>query len=209
MCALVLATWPGGPLVGSAGAQQFTGLAPAAVESDALVPGLAVTYWRGNRFDLMVEMHDLVKRANGQPGAPVMQLDTGNFVLSTRASELVAAVMKGYIEFPEAGIYQVEFVSNDGILIEIDGQLIHADPNRHSDTTSGPIAIEIGEGGWYDVDIAYFQKRGTHRHEMYWLPPGQEGDLELVPAAAFAHTPGVVPDAETIPVPDPDDTFVR
>ena len=103
----------------------------------------------------MVEMHDLVKRANGQPGAPVMQLDTGNFVLSTRASELVAAVMKGYIEFPEAGIYQVEFVSNDGILIEIDGQLIHADPNRHSDTTSGPIAIEIGEGGWYDVDIAY------------------------------------------------------
>ena len=40
LCALVLATWPGGPLVGSAGAQQFTGLAPAAVESDALVPGL-------------------------------------------------------------------------------------------------------------------------------------------------------------------------
>ncbi len=194
---------------GPAAAQALDGLKPTAVAQDELAPGLAVTYWRGNRFDLMVEMHDLVKRAKGRPGDPVLQLDTGRHVLSTKGSQLVAAVMKGYINFADPGVYQVEFVSNDGFMIEIDGKLIHSDPNRHSDSTSGPIALEISEGGWYDVDIAYFQKKGTHRHEMYWLPPGQDGDLTIVPAEAYAHSPGTTPGAETMPVPDPRDTYVR
>ncbi len=188
----------------------FDGLRPAAADGQAMDPGLAVTYWHGNRFDLMMEMHDTVRRVPGTPGDPVLQLDTGPKVLTTNSLELVAAVMKGLINFSETGTYQVEFVSNDGILVEIDGQLIHADPNRHSDSTSGPIPLEITEPGWYDVDIAYFQKKGTHRHEMYWLPPsGPGGELLLVPAEAFAHVPGTEPNFDTMPVPDPDDTFIR
>ncbi len=189
--------------------EVFSGLKPAAVDGQELNPGLAVTYWRGNNFPLMIEYHDLISRSKGEPGEPVLQLDTGPKVLTTNSLQLVAAVIKGLINFEEVGTYQVEFVSNDGILVEIDGQLIHADPNRHSDSTSGPIPVEITEPGWYDLDIAYFQKKGTHRHEMYWLPPSQEGELNLVPAEAFAHLPGTEPGYETMPEPDPDDTFIR
>ena len=187
----------------------LNGFKPAEIDGQSLTPGLAVTYWRGNRFDLMLEMQRVVERARGEPGEPVLQLDTGKSVLTTQSQELVAAVLKGLIQFEEAGTYQVEFVSNDGILVEIDGQLVHADPNRHSDSTSGPIPMQIDEPGWYDLDIAYFQKKGSHRHEMYWLPPSGQGDLDLVPAAAFAHLPGTVPGPETMPEPDPEDTFVR
>ncbi len=197
-------------MAGPATAQDvFTGLKPAAIDGQSVDPGLAVTYWRGNNYPLMIEYHDLISRSPGQLGDPVLQLDTGNTVLTTKSTELVAAVMKGLINFAEAGTYQVEFVSNDGILVEIDGQLVHADPNRHSDSTSGPIPVEITEPGWYDLDIAYFQKKGTHRHEMYWLPPSQQGELTLVPAEVFAHLPGTEPGFETMPVPDPEDTFIR
>ena len=96
------------------------------------------------------------------------------------------------------------------MLVEIDGQQIHADPNRHSDSTSGPIPIKITEPGWYDMDIAYFQKKGTFRHEMYWSRPSEQGgELTLVPAEAFAHIPGTEPNFDTMPVPDPHDTFIR
>ena len=198
-------------IAGPGSAQNaFSGLSAAATNGQTLDPGLAVTYWRGNSVDTMVEVRDIVRRARGEPGDPVLQLDTGTNVLSTKSLELVAAVMKGLINFSEAGTYQVEFVSNDGILVEIDGQQIHADPNRHSDSTSGPIPVEITEPGWYDVDIAYFQKKGTFRHEMYWSPPSdQGGELTLVPAEAFAHIPGTEPNYDTMPVPDPDDTFIR
>ena len=37
---------------GAAAAPQFTGLTPAAVALGTLAPGLAVTYWRGNKFSV-------------------------------------------------------------------------------------------------------------------------------------------------------------
>lgn len=192
----------------AAAKEVFSGLTPVAVEG-RLEPGLAVTYWRDIKFDLMLEMHEIIREIDGEPGDPVLRLVTGDDVLTTDGETFVAAVLKGVVNFAEAGRYEVAFVSNDGILVEVGDRLIYADPNRHADSSSGSIEIEIAEPGWYEVDIAYFQKKGTHRHEMYWLPPGSEGALTLVPAQAFAHVAGTRPGFETMPVPDATDTVIR
>ena len=189
-------------------AEVVGGLAPVDVDGP-LEAGLAVTYWRDIKFDLMQEMHQIIREVDGEPGPPVAQLATGEDVLTTDGDRLVAAVMKGVINFAKAGTYQLEFVSNDGILVALDGRVIHADPNRHVDASSGSIAIAIDEPGWYDLDIAYFQKKGTHRHDMFWSVPGGVEVLTLVPAAAFAHVPGTVPGFATMPAPDPADTVIR
>ena len=188
--------------------EVFRDLQPSSVASD-LAPGLAVTYWRDIKFDRMVEMREIIQAVAGETGAPVARLATGPRVLSTDGTQFVAAVMTGAIHFDAAGTYDLSFVSNDGILVAIDGQVVYADPNRHADSASGPIAVEIDTPGWFDLDIAYFQKKGTHRHDMFWRRPGDDGPLTLVPAAAFGHVAGSVPGFATMPVPDPADTAIR
>ncbi len=191
------------------GAEVVRGLTPTATADLRLDAGLAVTYWPDTEFDLMRDMHQIVRQYPGEAGLPVTQLATGPSVLTTDRTQFVAAVLTGLIKFPEVGTYRVEFVSNDGILVDIAGRRIHADPNRHADTPSGPIRIAITTPGWYDLDIAYFQKKGTHRHDMYWVLPSAGGARTLVPPGAFAHATGSAPGITTMPVPDLTDTLIR
>ena len=168
-----------------------TGLAPLAVQPAAgdLERGLGVTYYR-RIFNLIGEVSAFARANPGTPGAPISALDfkSGSAdVLTSGSADAVGAEIRGVINFARAGVYTLALESNDGVELSIGGKLIVSDPGVHADRFSPLVPVEITEPGWYAFDMTYFEKRNTATLRLYWLPPGEAGGLEFVPAAAMAH----------------------
>jgi hypothetical protein len=173
-------------LVPAARAETITGLKPAEPQPapGQLAPGLAVQY----TYAIMNHV-DEMKGRKFEPGAPLGHLDWRmgyGIVLTSKAREGVGAMITGFLHFEKAGGYGLEVTSNDGVRVEIGGQLIHEDPGVHPDTTSDRIDLKIERAGWYPIQIAYFQKRGTATLVVRRAGPG-ESKLIPVPAKALSH----------------------
>src|SRR5262249_52641200 len=110
-------------------------------------------------------------------------------VLTSKAHEGVGAILTGFIQFEQPGVYGMNVTSNDGVRLEIGGKLIHEDPGVHSDTTSDRIDLKIDQPGWYPITIMYFQKRYTATLVVRWIGPGEKGKLQPVTPKALAHLP--------------------
>ncbi len=168
-----------------------TGLKPLAEQPDpaAREPGLAVTYYFGI-FNLIGEIVEVAKLEEGQRGPAIPALDykvgSGEVLTSGRADG-VGADIRGLINFPRAGTYNLALQSNDGVRLELGGKLLFSDPNVHADRFSKVVPVEIETPGWYPLSILYFEKRHTSTLELYWTRPGDEGGLTFVPPDAFAH----------------------
>ena len=168
-------------------APVITGVRPAEPEptADQLAPGLAVQY----TYALMNHL-DEMKGRTFESGPPITHLDwrmgTG-IVLTSKAREGVGAIITGLVRFEKPGVYGFDVTSNDGVRLEIGGQLIHEDPGVHSDTTSDRIDVRSDQPGWYPIQIMYFQKRYTATLAVRWIGPGDMGKLTPVPASALAH----------------------
>jgi len=174
-------------LVGSAIAAPVMGLRPVEPQptADQLEPGLAVRY----TYAIMNHIAEM-KGRKFESGPPILHLDwhmgTG-IVLTSKAREGVGAIITGLVRFEKPGVYGLDVTSNDGVRLEIGGQLIHEDPGVHSDTTSDRIDVRIDQPGWYPIQIMYFQKRYTATLAVRWIGPGETGKLNPVPASALAH----------------------
>lgn len=172
-------------------AADFSGLKPASPQpsADSLKPGLAVTYY-GAKLNSIRQFLEWMEYEKGKPGKPIpmlnYQVGTGN-VLTTTATDLVGADIKGLINFEKKGTYTIMVHSNDGVRVTIGGVMVHEDPDVHADRFSDEIKLVISEAGWYPVHILYFEKKNTSTLELYWDPPGPE-EIDYVPASAFAHT---------------------
>ena len=172
---------------GRAAAQPVTGLKPAEPQPAPaqLAPGLAVQY----AYALVNHLDDF-KGKKFEPGPPVAHLDWkmgSGIVLTSRAKEGVCALLTGLIQLDKPGTYGIEVTSNDGVRLEIGGQLVHEDPGVHADTTSDRIDVKVDRPGWYPISIAYFQKRNTATLIVRWIGPGEKGTLVPIPAKALAH----------------------
>jgi len=174
-------------LVGSAIAAPVMGLRPAEPQptADQLEPGLAVQY----TYAIMNHIAEM-KGRKFESGPPIMHLDwhmgTG-IVLTSKAREGVGAIITGLVRFEKPGVFGLDVTSNDGVRLEIGGQLIHEDPGVHSDTTSDRIDVRIDQPGWYPIQIMYFQKRYTATLAVRWIGPGDTGKLTPVSPSALAH----------------------
>ncbi|MEO1191109.1 MAG: PA14 domain-containing protein [Pseudomonadota bacterium] len=187
-----LATWTsallaGGLLLGaSASANQ------GVLTSDAgLKPGLAVCYINGmiRHIDEMAGWEDQVKCRPG-PAIPQVDYKVGtNTVLTSRFSDGIMARITGYIHLDKTGDYAFSFASNDGFRMEIDGQEIVEDPDVHSDRFSDIGTFSVSEPGWYPITIRYFERKNTSTLRFFWQPPGTDGTMPIVPAAALKHKP--------------------
>lgn len=179
---------------GTQAAEVIKGLTPASPQpaAEQLQPGLAVTYYF-NKFNDTREIPDWAKYKSGVKGEPILLLDyfvgDGNVLTSGRADG-VGADINGYINFPVAGTYTIAMRSNDGVDLKIGGKRIVHDPLVHSDRFSDLIPVEIPKSGWYPLHLLYFEKQVSSTLELYWLKPGDGGQLDFVPEEAFAHTPG-------------------
>jgi PA14 domain len=168
-------------------APAITGVRPAEPQptADELAPGLAVQY----TYAIMNYLAEM-KGRKFESGPPILHLDWrmgSGIVLTSKAREGVGAIVTGFIHFEKPGAYGFDVTSNDGVRLEIGGQLIHEDPGVHSDTTSDRIDVRIDQPGWYPIQIMYFQKRYTATLVVRWIGPGETGKLTPVPPSVLAH----------------------
>lgn len=181
----------------AAAQQPVTGLLPLSPQPAAasLNPGLAVRYYFGE-FDFMWEMERLVRIREGHAGAPIPAIDTfyesyTDDVLTADRAQGVGALMNGLIHFDEPGLYHIAMWSNDGVRLEIGGQFIFEDPDKHANGNrlSPNIPVQVPEAGWYPLNINYFQKKGTWALDLLWFKPGEgpDGEPPIVPSEAYAH----------------------
>ena len=159
--------------------------APANLQS-----GLNVTYYY-NIFNFVDEVREWARGQQGETGTPLLTLDynvgSGRVLTSDRADG-VGAIIDGFINFPEPGVYTMAVQSNDGIEVKIGGQTVFFDPGVHADRFSGLAAVRVDRPGWYPLDLLYFEKRNTSTLELFWQPPGVEGGLNFVPAEALGRS---------------------
>jgi hypothetical protein len=166
------------------GAETLTGLRPAEPQPTQVTPGLAVEYTY-----VKVNWIEQLKGRKFEPGPPLADLNYrwGGNVLTSKVREEVGAIITGLIRFEKPGVYTFEVTSNDGILVELGGKVLHEDDGVHPDSTSDRIPVKIDQAGWYPIKVTYFQKKGTASLVLAWVAPGEKTKPVPVPAKAFGH----------------------
>jgi hypothetical protein len=190
--AFVLALALLSPLV-AAGSLQPAEPQPA---PDALQPGLAVDYYFV-KLDKLDQLYGWLGNMKPEHGAPLANIDfvagEEGPVLNSEKGSLIAAIITGYVKFPESGEYQVLALVNDGMRLWIgagDNDPILEDPRKLADRLVGPATVTVEAGKWYPLKLEYFQKKGTSALVLAWMRPGaQEGEEEVIEPEFFAHLP--------------------
>lgn len=166
-------------------------LKPASPQPGAgsLKPGLAVRY----AYPADVKYLDQAERAlkNGaEPGPPLKGLDyadtrEGQKTLTSRKAWKVVADISGYVKFDAPGIYEIDFLTNDGIRAVIGGQLVGLFDGRQPCDSTFVTEVDAPKAGWYKLDILYFQRQGTSCLHMRRGLKGKR--VTWVPDTAFGH----------------------
>jgi len=167
----------------------MTGVQAQLADSADLKPGLAVCYIQGF-VRYIDEIAGWESQRDCVPGEPLAELDSRvgkGKVLTSDWDNGVMAKITGFIHFEHAGFYSFAFESNDGVRLEIDGEMILEDPDVHADQYSDVGSMEVVEPGWYPLNITYFERKNTSTLRFFWSPPDVEGTMPLVPASALAH----------------------
>ncbi|MCV6585499.1 MAG: PA14 domain-containing protein [Marinibacterium sp.] len=162
-------------------------LSPANPQPKGLKQGLAVEYAKA-RVRSIREARSALKKA--KPGQPLSGLDyrdtsKGDPTLTAGRAFRVTANIDGYIKFPKAGIYELEFYSNDGIEARIDGKVVADHDGIHPCERTRIVEVSVPRAGYYPLDITYFQKEGTSCLMMKWAEKGKA--LTWTPNSAFGY----------------------
>ncbi|MCP8687774.1 PA14 domain-containing protein [Marinobacterium sedimentorum] len=186
----LIPTWPLACLLSSAALLFSTaGQAQTPVAADNLQPGLQVCYIDGmiRHIDEMVRLESS-KPCEPGPDLRLLNSSVGDAtVLTSNLNDGVMARITGLIHLETVGTYLFTFESNDGVRLEIDGQMILEDPDVHSDRYAEYGSMDVTEPGWYPLTVRYFERKNTSTLRFFWQPPGTEGTMPKVPAAALAH----------------------
>ncbi len=171
-----------------------TGLSPLNPQpaKTSLVPGLAVAYfydYKSRHLNPLTKGN--VPNKKGTPGKPIPYLNHHfgrGEVFDSGATRLVAMRMQGLLHFPQTGTYTLLALSNDGLRIYLDNQLIIDDPEWHArgDQYTVGVVADIKRPGWYPLMVEYNQRKGTAAIGFFWRRPGSSS-FEPVPSEAYAH----------------------
>ena len=164
--------------------------------ADALEPGLAVDYYY-IKLDHLNQLYAWLDSKKPDPGAPLATLDfvanPQGPVLGTNRSSIVAAIITGFVRFPESGQFKLLALVNDGMQLYLgEGaeKPILDDPRKMSDRLVGPADVTVEADVWYPMKLEYYQKKGTSALVLAWMRPGAgEGEEEVIEAEYFAHLP--------------------
>ena len=171
-----------------AGGAFNVSLAQPQPDTAALRPGLAVDYAYGEvRF---------LDEATGwashtKPGAPLAgfvygDTEVGQQTFTSDSSEFVIAFIEGFMKF-EAGTYDLEFQSNDGLRITLGGVQVYEHDGRHTCQTNGVVQITVPKTGWYAVTALYFNRKFTACMDLSIRSQG--GDWDFTSPDIYAHLP--------------------
>lgn len=156
-----------------------------------LVEGLAVKYAYPPEVKSLKEAEDYLDYG-AEPGEPLigfdyMDTEEGEMALTSKQSTRVAAAISGYLRFDAPGVYGIDFISNDGIQVDLAGQRISKYDGRHPCENAGVAEVDVPSAGWYEIEITWFQRLATSCLLAEWTPPG--GELDWIPNENTAHIP--------------------
>ena len=165
--------------------------APPLLAEGQLTPGLASFYYT-EFFERDVRKLPKSKTSPypSFPGKPITELNHQfgrDIVFDSKTNQGVGIRMSGYLHFPESGSYEMQALSNDGLIITLADQMIISDPKQHSDRLSNIAIVRITESGSYPILVEYFQRKGTAALKLYWKKPGETA-FTPVPARAYGHS---------------------
>jgi hypothetical protein len=165
-------------------------LTPANPQPSGLSAGLAVDYaYPSGKIRDLAEAADALNSSSkaGQPLAGINFIDTneGDLVMTSRRDHDVAAAISGYIRFDAPGNYDIDFLTNDGLVVQIGGRQVALYDGIHGCETTRVTKVVVPEAGWYALSATYFQKKGTSCLMMRWAPDGS--GLAQVPDGVFGH----------------------
>ena len=164
-------------------------LTPADPQPDAgdLAPGLAVSYAYKSVRTLEEATEALQDASEGTPikGLSYEDNNEGDLTMTSKSAQKVVAAISGFIRFDAPGTFEVDTLSNDGLVLTVGGQEVAFYDDVHACEPSGVTEVEVPEAGWYALEATYFQRKGSACLTMEW---NVDGALGQVPDAAFAHT---------------------
>ncbi len=165
-------------------------LLPAKINPNELTPGLDAVYYT-NYFQR--DAKGIPKGKNPDyprfKKGPISELNHQfgrDNVFESGTNRGVGIRMRGFIHFDTEGVYELQAISNDGILLYLNDQLVLSDPKQHSDRPSNVGVVTINEPGWYATTIEYFQRKGTATLKLLWNKPG-ESEQQPLPQTAYWH----------------------
>lgn len=156
--------------------------------ADALAEGLAVAYAYPADVKTLRDAEYYAKEA--KPAEPLIGFDyidteDGEMVMTSAQSIQVVAKITGFLKFDAPGVYEVDFISNDGLRVHIGGQQVSEFDGRHPCENAGVTQVEAPVAGWYPLEALYFQRVGSACLLAEWTPPG--GELDWIPNENTAH----------------------
>ncbi|MDC0658098.1 PA14 domain-containing protein [Leisingera sp. SS27] len=164
-------------------------LAPANPQPSGIKPGLAVVYAYPQDVKTLAEASSALK-ISSEPGRPIAGLDNrdteeGQNTLTAKRPMHVAARITGYVKLDTPGVHNIDFLTNDGLLARIGGQVVGEYDGRQSCDSTIVTQVEVPSAGWYPVDILYFQRLGTACLHMRMGPDGKRP--KWMKDSAFGH----------------------
>jgi hypothetical protein len=79
----------------------------------------------------------------------------------------------GRVEAPVSGTYRFSTVSDDGIRVWVNGQLVINNWTDHPSTTNTSAAISLTAGTRYTLKVEYYEHTGNTVARLQWSYPGQ------------------------------------
>jgi hypothetical protein len=155
----------------------LTGTDDVVVTVNAATPsGLTAQYYNdpgtGAHFaTLVVTRVDSTINFNWGTAAPVTGVKADNF--SVRWT--------GNVQAPVTGSYRFSTVSDEGIRVWVNGQLVINNWTAHSTTTNTSAAIALTAGTRYTLTVEYFERTGGATAKLQWSYPGQ--GTQIIPAS--------------------------
>lgn len=183
-----------GLMCGAAAMAAPLQLTPANPQPSAgqLKKGLAVNYGyvaEGQHIKSLADAASVLK-SGSERGKPLKGLDyrdtnEGDKVLTSKKAFNVAASISGYFKFDKPGVYEIEFLTNDGLNAKIGGQRVGMFDGRQACESTRIVQVQAPSAGWYKLEALYFQRLGTSCLHMRMAPSG--GKMTWMPNSAFAH----------------------
>jgi len=90
----------------------------------------------------------------------------------------------GTVQAEAAGSYVLQTVSDDGVRLWINGQLVIDNWTLHGPTTDTAAAITLAAGQRVSIKLEYFESYGGTAMQLLWRKPGASAS-EVVPASAL------------------------
>ncbi|MFT5342858.1 MAG: hypothetical protein ACI9BH_002074 [Paracoccaceae bacterium] len=183
-----------GMLFASVAVSATLQLKPASPQPSAgqLKNGLAVRYAYAPSGAHIKQLADARRylKAGSESGKPLKGIDyrdtrEGSPTLTSKRAMNVAASISGYVRFDKPGLYNIDFLTNDGLDARIGGQRVGHFDGRQACSNTYTVTVNAPVAGWYALSAIYFQRLGTSCLHMRVAPEGKQ--LKWAPNSMFAY----------------------